>query len=651
MRLGWLTRGALLAIFGLVLPLLLEPASLVLTPTPESEPNNTPATANALTSVASCQSAMGSITSGDVDYYSFSAPAGARVWALVDTSPSTAGNDDSIVTLILPDGSTVLETDDDDGAGTNCDGTLDNQVSSAIAGRVLTTAGTYFLRVESFLGGTITAYKLTVVVTSSVQPETETNDTAATANPIVTAVSPIGVRNASIGTVTDVDFYSVVATAGSTLFISADEDPERNGVGTDVAVDLIQPDGTTLILSTDNSLSAPGAEAVCFNITVSGTYYVRVQGVVVKQTTGTYSLMVADCSPAGATPTPTPTLTLTLTATLTPTNTPTNTPTRTPTPTTTPTPTNTAPGPTLTPTATQTPTRTSTPTNTPTRTPTSTVTPTPTNTAPGPTLTPTASPTPTRTSTSSPSPTRTSTATVTPLITATATATPTSTRTPTPTSTATASPTRTSTQSPTPTPTPTAAATNTPRPSHTPKRSPVPTGTSTPTPSSTPTITPTPTPTLTPTATPLPTLTFTPTGTPTQTPTPGPAVAGFYTLTPCRLADTRDAAGPYGGPPLQAGTTRSFVLLGGCGIPPEADAIAVNVTVTQPTAPGHVTIYPLGIDVPMTSTINYSAGRTRANNAIVQVGANGSIAATCGQSSGTTHFIIDVVGYFRFVGP
>ena len=163
----------------------------------------------------------------------------------------------------------------------------------------------------------------------------------------------------------------------------------------------------------------------------------------------------------------------------------------------------------------------------------------------------------------------------------------------------------------------------------------------------------TPTPTATPTATPLPTLTFTaiPTPTPTQTPTPGPLVAGFYTLTPCRLADTREASGPFGGPALQAGGTRTFMMVGSCGIPAQADAIAVNVTVTQPTAPGHVIIYPLGVALPMTSTINYSAGQTRANNAIVQVGTNGSIAATCGQSSGTTHFIIDVTGYFRFVGP
>jgi cytochrome b561 len=92
-------------------------------------------------------------------------------------------------------------------------------------------------------------------------------------------------------------------------------------------------------------------------------------------------------------------------------------------------------------------------------------------------------------------------------------------------------------------------------------------------------------------------------------------------------------------------------MVGSCGIPPEADAVAVNVTVTQPTAAGHITIYPSGIAVPLVSTLNYSAGQTRANNAIVQLGAGGAIAVTCGQAAGTAHFIIDVVGYFRFAGP
>jgi hypothetical protein len=57
----------------------------------------------------------------------------------------------------------------------------------------------------------------------------------------------------------------------------------------------------------------------------------------------------------------------------------------------------------------------------------------------------------------------------------------------------------------------------------------------------------------------------------------------------------------------------------------------------------------VGVALPMTSTINFSPGQTRANNAIVQVGAGRSIAATSGQSSGSTDLILDVIGYFRFV--
>jgi hypothetical protein len=117
------------------------------------------------------------------------------------------------------------------------------------------------------------------------------------------------------------------------------------------------------------------------------------------------------------------------------------------------------------------------------------------------------------------------------------------------------------------------------------------------------------------------------------------------------VADTRDATGPYGGPALAAGATRAFVMSGRCEIPVEADAVALNLIVTQPTAPGFLTLYPLGVAAPLASTINYGPGQTRANNAIVQLGSGDSIAVTCGQSSGETQFIIDVVGYFRFVGP
>jgi hypothetical protein len=150
-----------------------------------------------------------------------------------------------------------------------------------------------------------------------------------------------------------------------------------------------------------------------------------------------------------------------------------------------------------------------------------------------------------------------------------------------------------------------------------------------------------------PTVTPTPT----PTATPTLTPTSGPLVAGYYTLTPCRVADTRDPNGPFGGPALSAGEVRSFEMPGRCGIPAEAGAVALNVIVTQPSAPGFLSLYPLGIAPPLASTINFGPGQTRANNAIVQLGSGGSIVVDNRQTSGATHVILDVVGYFRFPGP
>ena len=111
--------------------------------------------------------------------------------------------------------------------------------------------------------------------------------------------------------------------------------------------------------------------------------------------------------------------------------------------------------------------------------------------------------------------------------------------------------------------------------------------------------------------------------------------------------DTREAAGPYGAPSIDAGGFRSFVLVGQCGIPAGATAVSLNFTVTQSTAAGHIAAFPAGTPVPFVSTLNYRAGQTRANNAIVTLGQNGAIAVVCSQSDGKVDVIIDVNGYFR----
>ena len=122
---------------------------------------------------------------------------------------------------------------------------------------------------------------------------------------------------------------------------------------------------------------------------------------------------------------------------------------------------------------------------------------------------------------------------------------------------------------------------------------------------------------------------------------------GFFSLAPCRVVDTRNAAAPLGGPALAAGADRTFTVRGTCGIPATAGAISVNVTVTQGTAAGDLRLRPGGTPLPLVSTINYGAGQTRANNATVLLGPGGTVTVRSAQATGTVHFLLDVNGYYQ----
>lgn len=126
------------------------------------------------------------------------------------------------------------------------------------------------------------------------------------------------------------------------------------------------------------------------------------------------------------------------------------------------------------------------------------------------------------------------------------------------------------------------------------------------------------------------------------------ATGCFYAVTPCRVADTRNADGPYGGPALQPAQGRTFTIAGTCGIPADATAVAMNVTVTSPTSAGNLRLYPAGGSLPLVSTINFSPGQTRANNALANVAGNpaGDIVVYA-DIVGTVHLILDVAGYIK----
>ena len=121
----------------------------------------------------------------------------------------------------------------------------------------------------------------------------------------------------------------------------------------------------------------------------------------------------------------------------------------------------------------------------------------------------------------------------------------------------------------------------------------------------------------------------------------------FVPVAPCRIADTRNGNGPFGGPILSGGSTRTFAVpSSGCGIPASATAYSVNVTVVPSGPLGYLTLWPAGQAPPLVSTLN-SDGRVKANAAIVPAGTGGvSLYVT-----DATHIILDIDGYFSPSAP
>jgi hypothetical protein len=127
-------------------------------------------------------------------------------------------------------------------------------------------------------------------------------------------------------------------------------------------------------------------------------------------------------------------------------------------------------------------------------------------------------------------------------------------------------------------------------------------------------------------------------------PAAGGVALNFVPITPCRVLDTRNQAGPFGGPAIAGGTSRDFnIPSSACGVPATAQAYSVNVAVV-PTGPlGFITMWPTGQTQPLASTLNSLDGRIKSNAAIVLAGTGGSISIF---ASDTTHALLDINGYF-----
>jgi uncharacterized repeat protein (TIGR01451 family) len=121
---------------------------------------------------------------------------------------------------------------------------------------------------------------------------------------------------------------------------------------------------------------------------------------------------------------------------------------------------------------------------------------------------------------------------------------------------------------------------------------------------------------------------------------------GFYTMTPCRLLDTRERS--LGGSiPLAPGHHDFRIERPGCRPDLDARALAVTVTVTGPTADGHLKLFGGGLPTPGSSFLNYRAGQTRSNNGVISIARYTTFTVEVAQDSGWVHVIVDVVGYYR----
>ncbi len=123
-----------------------------------------------------------------------------------------------------------------------------------------------------------------------------------------------------------------------------------------------------------------------------------------------------------------------------------------------------------------------------------------------------------------------------------------------------------------------------------------------------------------------------------------PPALRFIAVNPCRVADTRNPNGDFGGPFLSGGASRGFAIPNSsCGIPVAAQAYSINATVVPKGKLGFLTMYPCGQSVPLASTLNSIDGRVKAGAAIVPAGANGAV---CAFVTDDTDLVLDINGYF-----
>lgn len=122
----------------------------------------------------------------------------------------------------------------------------------------------------------------------------------------------------------------------------------------------------------------------------------------------------------------------------------------------------------------------------------------------------------------------------------------------------------------------------------------------------------------------------------------------FRPLTPARILDTRTGTGGVAAA-LGPATTIDLQVAGHGGVPASGvSAVALNVTVTQPTGDGYLTAYPTGTTRPVVSNLNFTPGDTVPNLVVVRLGAGGRVSMF--NATGSSHLVVDVTGWYSDAG-
>jgi uncharacterized repeat protein (TIGR01451 family) len=123
-----------------------------------------------------------------------------------------------------------------------------------------------------------------------------------------------------------------------------------------------------------------------------------------------------------------------------------------------------------------------------------------------------------------------------------------------------------------------------------------------------------------------------------------PVALRFVPIAPCRIADTRNPAGSFGGLKIDGGSTRDFIIPdSACGVPPAVQAYSLNVAVVPVGPLGFLTLWPAGQTRPVASTLNSLDGRIKSNAAIIPAGTGGAVSVF---ASNATDVVLDINGYF-----